>query len=185
MHVTPVPPAPPPRPFFERLACSLGVSVVTTLVSTGVLVVLVLASGVSAGRANAIGVLCGVPLSYVGNRRWVWRRVGRSALVREVLPFATMCLLGLVASTAVVGRVGALTVAFPTSWRAVILPIANAATFGLLWVVQFALLDRWIFRRRAPQAGSGASPSARSAAATRHVAPGAAAFAPAPVGGGR
>jgi len=136
----------PPRPLLERLACSLGVSILTTAVSTIVLVVLAIGVGVGAGAANAIGVVCGIPLSYVGNRRWVWRRQGRSAIAREVVPFWTMSLLGLLASTAVVGRVGAATAALPTSWRAVILPLANAATFGALWVVQFALLDRVVFR---------------------------------------
>ena len=176
MAATPAPPPQPSRPLFERLACSLGVSVVTTLVSTGVLVVLVVASGLPAGRANAIGVLCGIPLSYVGNRRWVWRRLGRSGLLREVVPFAMTCLLGLVASTVVVGRVGAMTAAFPVSWRAVILPIANAGTFGLLWVVQFVLLDRWIFRTRAARSGPSTEPR-RSA--------GVSSLANAPAGGGR
>lgn len=136
----------PPRPLFDRLACSLGVSVATTAVSAGILVMLALAFDVPAGPANAIGVVCGIPLSYIWNRRWVWRRNGRSAFARELLPFWTMCLLGLLASTAVVGRVGAVTAGFPASWRAVILPLTNAATFGALWVVQFVLLDRVIFR---------------------------------------
>lgn len=136
------------RPLLERLACSLGVSVVTTVVSNTILVLLAVGAGMAAGPANAIGVVCGIPLSYVGNRRWVWRRTGRSAFVREVLPFWVMCLLGLVVSTAVVGRVGALTALFPPAWRAVILPLANVATFGALWVVQFVLLDRVIFAHR-------------------------------------
>jgi hypothetical protein len=63
-----------------------------------------------------------------------------------------MCLLGLAASTVVDGRVGTLTAAFPTSWRAVILPVASCATFGTLWVVQFVVLDRLIFRTRATRA---------------------------------
>jgi putative flippase GtrA len=140
-----------PRPLLERLACSLGVSAVTTALSTGLLVLLAVGMGVDAGTANAIGVVCGIPVSYVGNRRWVWRRTGRSALLREVVPFWSICLLGLAVSTLVVGRVGAATAALPATWRVVILPIANAATFGVLWLVQFALLDRVIFRTSRPR----------------------------------
>jgi putative flippase GtrA len=139
------------RPLLERLACSLGVSIATTIVSTGVLVVLAVGIGLDAGAANAIGVVCGIPLSYVGNRRWVWGRTGPSGLGRELLPFWGMCLLGLLASTLVVGRVGAATVALASSWRAVILPVANAATFAVLWTLQFVLLDRVIFRHRGPR----------------------------------
>ena len=153
MPVTTIP-TPPPRPLPERLACSLGVSVVTTALSTAILVVLAVGLGVEAGTANAIGSCAASPLSYVGNRRWVWRRGGRSALGRELVPFWTMCLVGLWASTVVVGRVGALTVVFPAAWRVVLLPVANAATFGALWLVQFAVLDRVIFRTRAPGPGA-------------------------------
>jgi putative flippase GtrA len=151
MSVTTLTPTTGPRPLFERLACSLGVSIVTTLVSTAILVLLAVVVGIPAGAANAIGVVCGIPLSYMGNRRWVWRRDGASAFGRELLPFWTMCLLGLLASTVVVGRVGELTAGLPASWRAVILPLANAATFAALWVVQFVLLDRVIFRTGRPR----------------------------------
>ena len=140
-----------PRPLLERLACSLGVSVLTTALSTGLLVLLAVGLGADAGAANAIGVVCGIPVSYVGNRRWVWRRTGRGAILRELVPFWAMCLLGLVVSTVVVGRVGAATSALPATWRAVLLPIANAATFGGLWIVQFVLLDRVVFRTRTPR----------------------------------
>ena len=148
MSTTSSTPPPLPRPLLERLTCSLGVSIVTTLVSAAILAVLAVGVGVPAGAANAIGVVCGIPLSYAGNRRWVWRRTGPSALGREVLPFWTMCLLGLLASTVVVERVGAFTIAMPAAWRAVILPLANAMTFAALWLVQFAILDRVIFRSR-------------------------------------
>jgi len=136
------------RPVVGRVVRCLAVSVATTGLSVGILVILALGFGVPAGTANAIGVTCGIPASFVGNRRWVWRRSGPSALRREILPFWVMCLLGLVASTAVVGRVGMLTASLPAVWRAVVLPAANAATFGALWVIQFALLDRVIFRAR-------------------------------------
>jgi putative flippase GtrA len=146
------------RPLFERLACSLGVSVATTVVSNTILVLLAVGAGLAAGPANAIGVIAGIPLSYLGNRRWVWRRSGRSGFVREVLPFWVMCLLGLVVSTAVVGRVGALTAFLPPAWRAVILPLASMATFGVLWVVQFVLLDRVIFAHRTSPGRAAATP---------------------------
>lgn len=142
--------------------CSLGLSVATTVVSNAILVLLAVGAGMAAGPANAIGVTCGIPLSYLGNRRWVWRRTGRGGFPREVVPFWALCLLGLVVSTIVVGRVGALTALFPPAWRAVILPLANVATFGALWVVQFALLDRVIFAHRPISGRAAATPDSRT-----------------------
>ena len=40
------------------------------------------------------------------------------------------------------------TTAWPAQWRAVALPVASAAALGILWVVQFVLMDRVIFHTR-------------------------------------
>jgi putative flippase GtrA len=141
------------RPTLGRAVRCLAVSVGTTLLSTTVLVALAVGARVPAGPANAIGVVCGIPVSYTANRRWVWHRRGPSRLRTEVVPFWTMCLLGLVASTVVVGRVGALTAALPDAWRSVLLPAANAGTFAALWLVQFVVLDRVVFRTRPTRPG--------------------------------
>lgn len=133
-----------------RVLRCLTVSVGTTLLSAAVLTGLVVLAGVPAGTANVLAVVCGIGPSYWFNRRWVWGRSGRGRLTSEVLPFWVMSLAGLALSTVVVAGVGAATVAWSDSARAVALPVANAATFALLWVVQFLLLDRVLFARRPP-----------------------------------
>ena len=131
-----------------RVVRCLCVSVGTTLLSAVVLVALALGLGVSAGIANVIAVCCGIVPSYVANRRWVWKREGRGSLTREVLPFWVLSLTGLAVSTIAVARVAALTSTWTSSARAVALPFANLSVFAALWVVQFFLLDRVIFRQR-------------------------------------
>jgi len=123
------------------------VSVGTTLLSASILVALTLGAGVDAAVANVVAVACGVVPSYLGNRRWVWGRTGHGSMAREVLPFWMLALSGLAASTIAVDRVAAVTTAWPASWRAIALPVANLGVFALLWVVQFVVLDRVIFRR--------------------------------------
>jgi putative flippase GtrA len=132
-----------------RLARCMSVSVGTTALSAVILVGLSVGLGVHASTANAIAVVCGIPPSYLGNRRWVWRRTGRHDVRREVLPFWVLSLAGLVVSTALVGRVGDVGRAWPPAVRALMLPAAMAAVFGTLWIVQYLVLDRVIFRARA------------------------------------
>ena len=129
-----------------RLLRCFCVSVGTTLLSASILVALTLGAGVDAAVANVVAVVCGIVPSYLGNRRWVWGRTGHGSMTREVLPFWMLALTGLAASTVAVDRVASVTNVWPASWRAVALPVANLGVFAVLWVVQFAVLDRIIFR---------------------------------------
>lgn len=131
-----------------RVLRCLSVSVGTTVLSAVILVVLALGMGVPAGTANIVAVVCGIAPSYLGNRRWVWGRNGKGSLSRELAPFWTLSIAGLIVSTIAVGRVGSLTAAWSNSARIVVLPAANVAVFALLWVLQFVVLDRVIFRIR-------------------------------------
>ncbi len=127
----------------------MSVSVGTTVMSAAILATLAVGFGIRAGTANAIAVACGIPPSYLANRQWVWGRTGRHDLRREVLPFWTLSLGGLVASTWSVAHVGVLIASWPAASQAIVLPLAMVAVFGALWIVQFVVLDRVIFRTRA------------------------------------
>ncbi len=129
----------------------MSVSVATTALSVSILVTLVFGFGVAAGTANLVGVACGIPPSYFGNRRFVWKRRGRHDMAREVVPFWLLSIGGLVVSTWLVANVGALAAHWPAAARGIALPAASVAVFGVLWLVQFALLDRVIFRDRRRQ----------------------------------
>jgi len=124
----------------------LVVSVGTTLLSAAVLVALALGAGVPAGSANVIAVCCGIAPSYFANRHWVWGRSGRGDLVREIVPFWLLSIAGLVASTIAVSVVASAVASWSTSARAMALPLANLSVFGALWFLQFALLDRVLFK---------------------------------------
>ncbi len=137
----------PTRPAIaQRLSRCLLVSVGTTVLSAAVLVTLALGAGVPAGSANVIAVCCGIGPSYFANRHWVWGRSGRGDLVHEALPFWLLSIAGLVASTMAVSLVASAGVHWSTSVRALALPLANLSVFGALWLVQFALLDKVLFR---------------------------------------
>lgn len=124
----------------------MSVSVGTTALSACVLVALTVGAGMSGGRANVVAVLCGIVPSYLANRYWVWERRGRSSMAREVAPFWVLSLAGLAISTLSVARVDVLTAHWSAAARSIALPVANLSVFGALWIVQFVLLDRVLFR---------------------------------------
>jgi len=78
--------------------------------------------------------------AYLLSRHWVWRQRGRNSFTTEVLPFWSMALLGLIISTVAVAIVddrydGALPV-----------QLASVASFGVVWVLKFFVLDRLMWR---------------------------------------
>jgi len=130
----------------RRVLCCLSVSVGTTVLSAAILVILAVGAGVPAGPANIIAVCCGILPSYLANRRWTWGRSGRGSMAREVVPFWALSIAGLLVSTATVAAAGALTADWSPASRGLVLPVVQAGTFAILWVVQFVVLDRVIFR---------------------------------------
>ncbi|WP_040494801.1 GtrA family protein [Ilumatobacter nonamiensis] len=132
----------------QKVSKSLLVSLATSALSLSVLGVLTFTDSVTAGVANVIATISGIGPSYALNRRWVWRREGRSSIRREIGPFWAMGLLALVAST--------LTVSSAAGWaeargvsdatRTTLVLAVNIVTFGGLWIVQYLVLDRYLFR---------------------------------------
>ena len=92
-------------------------------------------------EANTMAVAVTVVPVYVLNRYWVWGKRDKNNFVTEILPFWGMTLLGLLIST--------LCVAYADSHfeSPLMVNLANAFGFGLVWVLKFAVLDRMMFGR--------------------------------------
>jgi putative flippase GtrA len=139
------------RPLVVRLRRCASVSVVTTVLSLVSLVVMT-TFGVAAVPANVMTTTLATIPSYQLNRRWTWNRTGSSNLWREVVPFWAMSFAGLAASTVTVG------IADRWAVGAHITGVLHTGTilaghlggFALLWLVQFAILDRVVFSSRIP-----------------------------------
>jgi putative flippase GtrA len=139
---------------FERLRHRLPqlirysmVSVIATTTTMTTLAVLITTGAASATWANVIGTAVGTVPSFELNRRWVWGKSGRRSLGAEVIPFCVLSFSGLVLSTLMVHLTAAWVAGLGSSTRAVVAALSNAAAFGSLWVVQFVVLDRALFRR--------------------------------------
>jgi len=91
--------------------------------------------------SNIIAVTVGAVPNYLVNRAWTFGKRGSHSFTREVLPFWGMAVLGLILST------------FAVAWAAdrwedntLVVMLANIASFGVLWVARFFVLEKVLFK---------------------------------------
>lgn len=140
------------RPRRERLrqlaryaACSVVSIVITEALLALVYGDLRLAPAVACSMlASAVAA---VPTFFL-YRSWVWRLQGPSRLRAEVVPFWIVTAAGILLSTLGVAAVTAFVpqgVFHGHLARAAVVDGASVASFGVLWVARFVVLDRWVF----------------------------------------
>ena len=145
-----------------RLSRCMGVSVFTTVISLSTIVLATAVFGIAAAVANVIATSIATVPSYHLNRRWTWGRRDRSHPWREVLPFWVLAFCGLALSTLTVGMAdtwASHTHLSSTGHLATIL-VGHLGGFGVLWVLQFVLLDRVLFAGRVQGAVAGSATGA-------------------------
>jgi putative flippase GtrA len=140
-----------------RLTRCASVSVVTTLISFTVLGVATAVFGIVAAVANVIATSIATVPSYALNRRWTWGRRDRSDPWREVLPFWVLAFCGLALSTLAVGLADswASQLHLTSTLHLVAVLGGNLSGFGVLWVLQFVILDKVLFAARPTPAEGG------------------------------
>ncbi len=129
---------------FTRFAAGAAVATVcsqaTFLLLFGVL-------GASAALSGASAFVAGAIPSFVLHRFWAWRRAGRVEVRAELLPYlAVITLNGLLATAATTGvdRLVASSID-AHAVHTVVLAVVFGASYVLLFVVKFVLLDRLVF----------------------------------------
>jgi len=119
------------------------VSVVALVASQLTLFVLFAGFHWTARSANiAASVTGGIP-SYSLNRRWTWGKRGRSHLLREVAPFWIVAFASLALSTVAADLAESWAVDLSGSRlvQGLIVNAAVIATYGVIWVGKFLLLN--------------------------------------------
>jgi putative flippase GtrA len=121
------------------------VSVISALTS---LVILTIVFGVLKLWSEVVStlfanIMAGIP-SYYLNRRWVWKKGGRSHIWRELLPFWVMSItgIGFALYTASLAHNFANTHHLEHLARTVLVVGANITAFGILWILKFLVLNR-------------------------------------------
>ncbi|MCU1355284.1 MAG: hypothetical protein JWM89_702 [Acidimicrobiales bacterium] len=131
-----------------RYAAVSGIATATSLTVLGVLVG---TRSLSPGWANLVATAVGTVPSFELNRRWVWGKTGHRSIGAEVVPFCALSAAGLGLSTLTVTFAGrwADHAGLATSTRTLAVQAASLTAFGILWLLQFAILDRALFRTKA------------------------------------
>jgi putative flippase GtrA len=125
-----------------------AVSLIATTCSLTTLGILAGTRTLPAAWANVVATALGTIPSFELNRRWVWGKKGKRSASREVMPFIALSFAGLALSTLAVHFTAAWAdhAALTTAMRTLLIEGANVAAFGSLWILQFVLLDRLLFR---------------------------------------
>jgi putative flippase GtrA len=98
--------------------------------------------------ASLTAFLAGAVVNFSAHRFWAWDRRGRAGLSRDMMWYALLAVLMAGTAAGVTGMAHAwLRDADPTQ-RAVLVEAAYFATYGTLFLLRFAVLDRLVFRSR-------------------------------------
>ena len=129
-----------------------AVSLISTGLSLTVLGVLIGIINMPAGWANVISTTCGIGPSFELNRRWVWSKRGTRSMLGEVVPFCALTFAGLGLSTIAVHTVNTITLAggWSREARTATVEAANVTAFGVVWIVQYVILDQLVFGHQRP-----------------------------------
>ena len=137
------------RNTWRRLIRYGSVSAISTTVSLVVLGVLVGGLAFPAIWANVISTAVGTVPSFELNRRWVWAHNGQRSLLRQALPFSLLSFSGLIISTIAVHLASDATRHSTRFMHTATVEIAVIGSYGVLWLLQFVLCDRILFRQPA------------------------------------
>ncbi len=148
----------PRKPNFKKYWRFAFVSVVSTALTLVMLYLFfrVLKVG-SAAESNFIATSIATAPAYYLNRTWTWGKTGRSHVMREVVPFWTIAIVGVVLSTGAVhlAAVEAHHITHSHMGVTILVEFANFFTYGVLWVGKFMIFNRYLFSTPDAVPGSG------------------------------
>jgi putative flippase GtrA len=115
--------------------------------------------------ATLVAWVTGTTPNYLINRRWTWGHTGRPG--RELLPFTIIAVTSAVLAaivTTVTDRIVQDTIDSHL-WKTVLVSGSYLGTYGVLFVLKFVLLDRYVFAKPARSAET--EPAAERTPVTR------------------
>jgi putative flippase GtrA len=127
-----------------------AVSAISTSISLTILGVLVATRIVTSGWASVIATAVATVPSFELNRRWVWAHAGPRSIHKQAVPYFGITFAGLGLATLLVSTANGVATHdhATTAVRTMVALVAYLVGFGTVWVVQYVILDKVLFRRR-------------------------------------
>lgn len=125
-------------------------SVLSTVLSQVALTGLYGWAHTNATFASLVAFVVGAIPNFVINWKWTWGRDGRPALIRELAPYIAIIVGGGLAATGLTTLTDHVIAPLLTDnhvWRTVILDVVYLASYGVLFVLKFALLNKVFLKR--------------------------------------
>ncbi len=147
-----------PRPFLtffgdcerlRRLWRYAATSVVASVVSEITLLLLYGTGALGAAPAAVMANLAGTFPSYAMSRYWIWPEADRRHVGRQMTWYWLISVVSLVLSSVLTGIAAAHAPSGHTA-HMVVVGVAYAATYGVLWMAKFVLYQTVLFRPRRP-----------------------------------
>jgi putative flippase GtrA len=137
-----------------RLSKFTAGSIIATVLSQVTLTGLYGWGHTSATLASVVAVAVGAVPAFVINWKWTWGRNGRPSLVRELAPYVAVIATGGLAATGLTTLTDHFLSPLLTNhaWRTVTLDAAYVASYAILFVAKFALLNKVFATKGKPQA---------------------------------
>ena len=132
---------------FLRYAVGSGLATVTSAVAFAV-AYRVLDQGPRIATGAAF--LAGATVNFVAGRFWAWNRRARRGLGRDALSYAALAVTTGLAAAAVTSLTHAILHDADPNQRAVLVEASYFATYAVLFLVKFLVLDRVVFRSSRP-----------------------------------
>jgi len=130
---------------FVRYAVGSGLATVTSAVAFA-LVYRVLGEGPR--LASVAAFLAGAVVNFTSNRFWAWQRRARPGLGRDALFYAVVSVVSVLAATGVTSLTHAALAGAGENRRAVLVEVSYFATYAVLFLVKFLVLDRLVFHTK-------------------------------------
>lgn len=98
--------------------------------------------------ASVTAFLAGAVVNFSASRFWAWKRRDRSGLGRDLLAYAVLAVLIALVAMGVTSLADAYLSGADPTVRAVLVEGCYFATYAVLFLVRFVILDRLVFRSR-------------------------------------